>query len=155
MRFFFLLFVFLLNVNLLSSQEIDLDSLPDEEENIPEILKDVNVNQDPRLVKMLTRHIERNRERKKIDGYRVEIFFSSAMNALELSLNKKVEFLSLYPDHPVHIKYEAPNFKVRVGDFRTKNEAVKLYKEIKDDFPVAFIVEDDIDFPLLKPLHYE
>ena len=39
--------------------------------------------------------------------------------------DQKVKFLSKYPEHEVHIKYDAPNFKVRVGDFRTKNEALK------------------------------
>jgi hypothetical protein len=55
----------------------------------------------------------------------------------------------------VHVKYISPNFRVRVGDFRTKNEALKLYREIKSNYPVAFIVADEIDFPLMKPVQYE
>ena len=69
--------------------------------------------------------------------------------------NQKVKFLSKYPDYAVHIKYDAPNFKVRIGDFRTKNEALKLLKDIDRSYPMAFIVPDKINFPLLKKTSYE
>ncbi|WP_172594326.1 SPOR domain-containing protein [Mariniphaga sediminis] len=114
------------------------------------IFENVEVNQDPRLEKMLKWHVENNQKRDGINGFRVEIFFSSALSAKEQALKKKKEFLSKYPEYNVHVKFSAPNFRVRVGDFRTKNEALKLYKEIQKDYPGAFIVPDIIDFPLLK-----
>ncbi len=123
--------------------------------NQPAILQKLHVNQDPRLDKMLNWHIEDNKKIDGIDGFRVEIFFSSELDALEQSKSKKVEFLSEFPDYTVHIKYDAPNFKVRIGDFRTKNEALKLQKKIERDYPMAFIVPDKIDFPLLKQVNYE
>ncbi len=123
-------------------------------DSIP-VLENLNVDQDPRLTKMLKWHIENNQTREGIQGYRVEIFFSSALNALEMAQKEKVKFLSLYPDYSVHVKFAAPNFKVRVGDFRTKNEALKLEKKIEKDYPGAFIVPDIIDFPLLKTENYE
>lgn len=123
--------------------------------NLPDILENLQVNNDPRLEKMLSWHITKNTRINGIEGFRIEIFFSSDYDALEMAKKKKVEFLSLFPDNAVHIKYVAPNFRVRVGDFRTKNEALKLYKKIKKDYPVAFIVTDNIDFPLLKQEPYE
>jgi hypothetical protein len=126
-----------------------------EASNRPEVAGNLNINQDPRLEKMLNWHIENNKIKNKIDGFRVEIFFSSDFDAKEKALKKKKEFLSVYPDNFVHVKYISPNFRVRVGDFRTKNEALKLYREIKSTYPVAFIVTDEIDFPLMKPVQYE
>lgn len=123
--------------------------------NRPEILIGMHLDQDPRLDKMLNWHIEKNKRINGREGYRVEIFFSSERDAKQKALNKKVEFLSLYPETTVHIKYDSPNFRVRVGDFRTKNEALKLHKEIKETYPMAFIVADKIDFPLLKQIQYE
>ena len=119
------------------------------------ILDELNVNRDARLDKMLRWHVEKNRKREGMEGYRVEIFFSSKMDAKEQALNTKTEFLKEYPDYAVHVKFVAPNFRVRVGDFRTKNEAWKLFKEIQKDYPAAFVVPDVIDFPLLKPNQYE
>jgi hypothetical protein len=126
-----------------------------EELNRPEILKNLKINQDPRLDKMLSWHIGNNKTNNSIDGFRVEIFFSSDVDAKQKALRKKVEFLSIYPENTVHVLYVSPNFRVRVGDFRTKNEALKLYKEIKTTYPVAFIVTDEIDFPLMKQIQYE
>ncbi|NLB25552.1 MAG: SPOR domain-containing protein [Bacteroidales bacterium] len=123
--------------------------------DIMDIISLLDIRQDIRLEKMLKWHIENSIKLDGMDGYRVEIFFSSAMNARELALNKKKEFLSKYPAYKVHILFSAPNFKVRIGDFRTKNEALKLYKMIQTDYPGAFIVPDIIDFPVLKSNSYE
>ncbi len=116
----------------------------------PTILQNLHVNQDPRLKKMLNWHIEKNSKKDGIDGYRVEIFFSSELDALAQSKREKIAFLSMYPEYVVHIIYEAPNFRVRIGDYRTKNEALRLHKRIERNYPMAFIVPDKIKFPLLK-----
>lgn len=154
MERYLLLFIFILTGQFIFAQV----SLPDEqtqESKLPEILNNIQVNRDPIVDKMLEWHIENNKIRNNIEGFRVEIFFSSNIDAKEKALKKKMEFLSVYPENTVHIKYISPNFRVRVGDFRTKNEALKLYKEIKDNYPVAFIVADEIDFPLMKQEQYE
>ncbi len=154
MKRYLLLFLCILTGQVVFAQV----SFPDDKtqaSNLPEILNHIQVNRDPLLDKMLGWSIENNKIKNKIDGFRVEIFFSSDVDAKEKALKKKMEFLSVYPDNTVHVKYISPNFRVRVGDFRTKNEALKLYKEIKDNYPVAFIVTDEIDFPLMKQVQYE
>lgn len=151
----FLLFILsFLTSQMVFAQVISTDENT-QESNLPEIIKNLNVTQDSRIDKMLSWHIENNKIKNKIDGYRVEIFFSSDLDAKVEALNIKEEFLEIYPNYNVHVKYISPNFRVRVGDFRTKNEALKLYKEIKDTYRVAFIVSDAIDFPLMKQVQYE
>lgn len=149
MRIFFLAIITLFTCQAVFSQATSTDELSGENVQ-PAILHNLQINQDPRLDKMLNWHIVKNKKMNGVEGFRVEIFFSSTMDALEQAKNKKVKFLSEYPDYAVNIKYDAPNFKVRVGDFRTKNEALKLYKEIEKSYPMAFIVPDKINFPLLK-----
>jgi hypothetical protein len=99
------------------------DSL-ETESDFMNIIGTLDIRQDIRLEKILGWQIENNKILDGTDGFRVEIFFSSAMNAREQALNKKREFLSRYPGYNVHIIFSAPNFKVRVGDFRSKNEAL-------------------------------
>lgn len=154
MRIIFLLITSLFTGQLLFAQTTFSEEIQ-QDSTRPAILQKLHVNQDPRLDKMLNWHIEENTKKEGIDGYRVEIFFSSELNALEQSKSKKVEFLSKYPEYEVHIKYDAPNFRVRIGDFRTKNEALKLHKKIERNYPMAFIVPDKIKFPLLKQVYYE
>ncbi|NQU52133.1 MAG: SPOR domain-containing protein [Bacteroidetes bacterium] len=154
MRILFLFITSLFASQLLFAQATFSDE-NQEETTQPEILQNLQVNQDPRLDKMLNWHIEKNIKKDGIDGFRVEIFFSSESDALNQARSKKVEFLSEYPDYEVQIKYDAPNFRVRIGNYRTKNEALKLHKKIEKSYPMAFIVPDKIKFPLLKQVNYE
>jgi len=116
-------------------------------------LSQLNINKDYRLDKLVDWHIQNNKRRDGIEGYRVEIFFST--NDKQKALDKEVEFLSKYPDYEVHVLFMSPNFRVRVGDFRTKSEAWKLLKEIEKDYSAAFVVKDNINFPLAKSISYE
>jgi len=154
MRILFLFFIGCVVAQLVSAQEIDGVATQQDSMQVS-ILDDLQVDRDARLDKMLKWHIEKNRETEGMEGFRVEIFFSSNLDAKEQALETKTEFLSEYPEYPVHIKFIAPNFRVRVGDFRTKNEALKLYKKIQRDYPTAFVVPDIINFPLLKGNQYE
>lgn len=153
MRRLFLSALMLFFVLMLFAQETEITT-EEEQSGIetPAILQNLNVERDERLDKMLNWHIENNKNRNGIDGYRVEIFFSSDLDAKQKAFDKKVEFLSKYPDYDVHVKFAAPNFRVRAGDFRTKNEAWKLFKKIEKDYPAAFVVKDKINFPVLKPI---
>lgn len=154
MKIFFLFFVSLFASNILVAQVDSTEVLTQDSTQLA-IMENLNVERDARLDKMVKWHIEKNENMEGINGYRVEIFFSSTMDAREQARKVKAEFLSEYPDQSVHIKFVAPNFRVRVGDFRTKNEAWRLYKTIQEDYQSAFIVPDVIEFPLLKPNKYE
>ena len=114
-----------------------------------DIFQKLNIEQDPKLVELVRLHIRRNQQGGKIQGFRVEIFFSSDMNARQKAQSTKNEFLAAYPGINVYISYVSPDFKVRVGDFRTRNEAIKLMKEIQYQFPKAFVVPDLIELPKL------
>ncbi len=154
MRIVFLCLLSLFTFNLALAQVEIVEEIQQDSTQL-DILEELQVNRDPRLDKMLKWHVEKNKNREGMEGYRVEIFFSSTMDAREQAQKVKAQFLSAYPEYPVHIKFAAPNFRVRVGDFRTKNEAWRLYKTIQSDYTAAFIVPDIIEFPLLKPNQYE
>jgi hypothetical protein len=114
-----------------------------------DIFQKLKLEQDPRLVELVHLHIRRNQQGGLVQGFRVEIFFSSDLNARQKAQNIKNEFLSSFQGYNVYISYVSPDFKVRVGDFRTKNEALKLMKEIQGQFPKAFVVPDVIELPKL------
>lgn len=154
MRILLLFFIALIIAKPSVSQEFTADT--EELDSVDVALLDkLHIERDARLDKMLKWHLEKNMEREGMEGFRVEIFFSSNADAKDQALKTKVNFLSEYPQYPVHIKFVAPNFRVRVGDFRTKNEAWKLYKQIQKNYPTAFVVPDIINFPLLKENQYE
>lgn len=102
----------------------------------------VEVVADKRVGTLVEKHTEIN-QRGKSKGYRVQIYFGSdKAKAKEM----KAKFLNLYGrEMRAYEPYEQPNFKIRVGDFRTRMEAYRFWKKIKADFPTAFIVESDIE----------
>ena len=122
-------------------------------ENNQESLHQLNINKDYRLDKLVNWHIQNNKRRDGIEGWRVEIFFTT--NDKQGALDKKVEFLSKYPDSDVYVLFMSPNFRVRVGDFRTKSEAWKFLKKIEKDYAAAFVVKGTINFPLAMSMNYE
>ena len=149
MKILFLFFIGFFVAHFVDAQDFD-ESIEQQSSTQPAVMEGLSVERDARLDKMLNWHIEKNKEREGMDGFRVEIFFSSNPDAKDQALKTKADFLSEYPDFPVHIKFVAPNFRVRVGDFRTKDEAWKLYKKIQRNYPAAFVVPDIINFPQLK-----
>jgi hypothetical protein len=104
-------------------------------------------NQDERLDDLVRRHIELNRENKGMPGYRIRIFSESGQRARPNAHNVQATFFNKYPDIDTHLEYDPPNFKVYVGDFRTRSEALKMQKRIRRDYPYSFIVSDQINFP--------
>jgi hypothetical protein len=106
---------------------------------------------------MISRHILANKNLFRVndhygmEGYRIQIFNSNARNAREESNNAKVNFMNRFPDVVSYQLYAEPGyFRIRVGDFRTKTEAVKLFQQISRVFPDAYIVPDIISFPELN-----
>lgn len=60
------------------------------------------------------------------------------------------DFLQEYPEMGAYVIYQQPNFKVRVGDFKTRIEAAKFLTEMQTRFAMAFIVPDEVKLPEIE-----
>ncbi len=78
-------------------------------------------------------------------GYRIQIYSGSSQKAKQRALQLISNFRLQYPDIEPYLKYKEPNFKVRVGDFRTKSEALRAMQDIKKKYNNTFIVLDVIN----------
>lgn len=108
----------------------------------------IEIIQEFKLPELLAKHVELN-SRATVKGYRVKIHFGTdKTQAYEV----KKKFLELYPTVSAYVKYDQPNFNVRVGDFRTKLEAYKFFKTVQSEFPAAFLVQDEIEFNQVNAL---
>lgn len=97
----------------------------------------------PALKVIERKFIEEHKDSKTMNGFRVQLFFGSREEALRL----KGEFLQLRPEQKAFVSYQAPNFKLRVGNFRTQLDAEKFLHNIKKDFPSAYVVNDKVEYP--------
>ena len=82
-----------------------------------------------------------------IRGFRISIYFGSGQDSKKTAELTRANFVTRYPGVNCHTKFEYPYFKVYVGDFRTRSEALKFLKEIEYYYPDAFIREDIVEFP--------
>jgi len=109
----------------------------------------VQVIQDERIDTLLQRHIELNEEDPQIAGWRINIFFEAGNYSKRLAIEAKSEFVNKYADIPCYLIFQEPYYKVRIGDYQTKMQAEEFLNEIERDYPNAFVVQDDINFPSL------
>lgn len=78
------------------------------------------------------------------DGYRVQLFFDQDKSKVNEARAKVLEIDSGFD---TYIEYDAPNYNLLLGNYRTNLEAEKLRSELREDFPAAIIVKSRIYFP--------
>jgi hypothetical protein len=109
----------------------------------------LTVYKDPMLDTFVSRIFFTYYPKQIMKGYRVQIYSGSN----RIDANKiKSDFLETYMGEKIYFEYKQPYYKVRVGDYRTKVEAQKMYQMLLLDirFKGVLIVPDDINFPELK-----
>lgn len=115
----------------------------------PVVPGEVNIIQDERVNALIDKHIQANSTFNGMTGYRIQIFFDSGSNAKNRANSERRRFLILYPQTKAYVTFDAPNFKVRVGNFRTRLEAEKFLRDIQRHFEMAYVVPSRIDLPAL------
>ena len=116
--------------------------------NLLDSMPGVEVLQDSAVGILLQAAMQGKMELVEIDDYRVQIYSSNQQQAAKseaLDLESKIKDKI---DQTVYVLYMPPFWKVRLGDFRTYEEA-KVYKKIfVDQFPEVmgdtYIVRDKI-----------
>lgn len=83
----------------------------------------------------------------QIDGYRLQLFFDSDKQKIDKA---RVSFLAQFPKVETYVTYSAPNYFLRVGDFRTKLEAEKIKSEVEQEFPTSFVLKERINLPKIQ-----
>ncbi len=109
-----------------------------------EMTGDVVITMDSLILENYNKHLIQNSRNRGVSGYRIRIFSDNGHGAKEHQRQVKANFLSTYTDIKTYDRYEGSYYKIYVGDYRTRREALKVLNRIKSDFHDAFIVEDNI-----------
>ena len=107
----------------------------------------IHVNQTSAVRTALNKYIYSN-SGKKIQGYRIRVFYDNSPQARTRSESIAAYLRNQFPENGVYRSFESTNYKVTVGDFRTKDEALKIYMSLKGIYPTAFIIKESINYPL-------
>lgn len=82
-----------------------------------------------------------------ISGWRIQLTFKSTKEEIKKT---RIDFINLYPEIPTYLTYDSPYYRICVGNFRTKNEALKLNNFIRKNYIEAYPVQKIIDINLLR-----
>ncbi len=103
------------------------------------------VVQDERVDQLVQKHIKINESAGAVDGFRVQVFSESGVNSKNKAQAAHDEFRNRFPDTPAYLSFKSPNYRVRVGDFRSRLDAQRFLIGLTADYPNAFIIEDRVN----------
>jgi SPOR domain len=108
----------------------------------------VFVVKDSRLDLLVKKKAEINKKaadaKKPNKGYRIQVLNTTDRSQ---ALATKSKLLTLYPEQKTYLMYQAPYFKIRIGNFVEKSEADELKKELARMFPTGvFVIPSDIEY---------
>ena len=104
------------------------------------------INQTTHVRQALQSYVSSNAG-KPVQGYRIRVFYDNSPQARVKSESIAAYLRAQYPETGVYRSFESPNYKVTIGDFRTKDEALRIYNALKGTYPTAYIIKENINFP--------
>ncbi len=107
----------------------------------------VVVIKDPRIDSLISKRLALSKTANSGNtvtslGFRVQIFSGLVR---EEAYTEQTKFKSLYPGVTSYVSYTQPNYRIRVGDFRTKLEAQKFMNDLKKQYSSLFIFAEKIN----------
>jgi hypothetical protein len=107
----------------------------------------VKISQDNAITNLVELHLSQQKKLNGVKGFRIAIYMGSGQEANKAADQFRARFISRHEEVKSYKQFEYPYFKVYVGDFRIKSDALRFLKQIENEYPDAFIREDMISFP--------
>ena len=119
----------------------------------------VVVNQDPSIKKMVGARLAGDKVQRtgsdafiKVQGFRAQVFTGNQRLSKDEAFKREKEIKEMFPDLATYVTYTAPFWKLRVGDFRSHEEAYDLKRKLMEAFPAygkeIYIVKEEVNIPL-------
>ena len=147
-RFFVILSLLILGTAALQAQETEtapVDSTLLGKSILSVMGRGVEVTQSAAVKQAMDAYIRSNAA-KPLTGYRIRVFYDNGPQARVKSESIEKTLQQQY-NAAVYRSFESPNYKVTVGDFRTKDEALRIYNALKGTYPTAYMIKETINYP--------
>lgn len=105
----------------------------------------VEISQSAAVRETLEKHVRSNAA-KSLSGYRIRVFSDNGPQARGRS-GAIATALREQLDVAVYRTFESPNYRVTVGDFRSREEALATYYLLKENYPTVYIIKETINYP--------
>ncbi len=143
---FYLLGFYLVTITNLNAQ--DSTNIPAENPNQSDFVAaavttppeaSVTIHQDSRIKMLLDIKTKMSKDGEFSDRYKIQLYNGSLNKANEIMKS----FNQLFPKWESSIKWETPEYKVWVGNYRTRIEADRALRDIQEEFSGAFIFKPE------------
>ena len=96
---------------------------------------DLRIYQDPAIDSLIGRYILYNIRLNGLEGFRIQIYNSSAKNAREESGRKRAEFMSRFPGIASYATFDRPSYyKIRVRRLQIQDRGYKVPADDTEGF---------------------
>ena len=103
----------------------------------------IEIKGDVAVSQLVQKHIELNERVRTIPGYRIQVASLSGTASKNRAFEMRDRLREAFPGVEAYVVFDEPNFKVKVGDFRTRLDAYVFLQRIRVDFP-GTIIRDNI-----------
>ncbi|MEC4112831.1 SPOR domain-containing protein [Myroides pelagicus] len=98
--------------------------------------KKVVVNEPYNIAKLVETKKNNNSTISTKDGFRLQVFYGDGTQARQALAS----FRNQYPEIGATIIYSTPSYKVMAGNFKTRIEAERNLKAVKENFPKTLLI---------------
>jgi hypothetical protein len=109
--------------------------------------QNINIKYESGIDSLILKNNTIQQKKDGVLGWRIQLKFKSTKEEIKKT---RAEFMKLYPQTPTYLTYESPYYRICVGNFRTKNEALKLNNFIRRNFVEAYPVKKIIKISELR-----
>ena len=109
--------------------------------------QNINIKYESGIDSLIIKNNTIQQKKDGILGWRIQLKFKSTKEEIKKT---RAEFMKIYPETPTYLTYESPYYRICVGNFRTKNEALKLNNFIRRNFVEAYPVKKIIKISELR-----
>lgn len=93
------------------------------------------------------KHALINKQLNTMQGFRILVATLSGNGSQTKAQELKRKLQADYPDQSVYVDFDEPNFKVMVGDYRTRLEAFAFFVKLRDFYPGSIVKAQVYMFP--------
>ena len=102
-----------------------------------------SIQEDASVERMLQVYAQKNKAQETVRAWRIQLAAMTERRSME---NEKVRFENLYPYHRLEWTYDNPYYllKIRGRAYEDKLDALHLLHQLKNRFPSAILILDDV-----------
>ncbi len=107
---------------------------------------DIRISTEGPIDLLMSRYYYMNSSNPAISVFRIQMANSTNRQVV---YEAKSKFLQNFRDLRADVDFQQPYYKLRTGYFKERYEAYRMLKEIKEEFPQAYLVHEEVNITKL------